>query len=258
MPRFPQRGLISIAYRLNAVATRPVFTPELSGPELYSQVDVDFTWFPGFSNQQKQKSIRSLHREASEQGIEHLLEISTKSEARLGRRLSAFNLRIAIDPEVSVESAYQGSKVFKNGGPYQQLYYQSSYDAKTDDRLRSSGKLVAFELKGERWPLEPKTAFYDWLYLKALTQYRGLVEKLLPYRGFTDIEFNPKTSINCQARAAAIAVSLHRRGLLDEALSSKDAYLQLRENVPEHPSSPGTIDSTDGSANHIQGDLFET
>ena len=71
------------------------------------------------------------------------------------------------------ECAYQGSKVFENGGPYHELYLVSSQEAKTDDRLRNSGALVAFNFCGESFPIEPKTAFYDWLYMTALCQQKN-------------------------------------------------------------------------------------
>jgi len=54
-----------------------------------------------------------------------------------------------------------------------------------------------------------------------------MVERLLCYRAFTDIEFNPQKSINCQAHAVALCVALHQRGLLDEAMTSKNAFLRV-------------------------------
>ncbi|EPX84752.1 hypothetical protein Salmuc_01325 [Salipiger mucosus DSM 16094] len=53
------------------------------------------------------------------------------------------------------------------------------------------------------------------------------MEALEDYDGYTDIAFNPKTGLNCQARAAAMYVSLVKRGLLNEALSSPEAILAL-------------------------------
>ena len=80
---------------------------------------------------------------------------------------------------------------------------------------------------GIPWDLDPKTAFYDWLYLHALNQNEELALHLLSFAGFTDIAFNPKRSINCQARSAALYVSLHKCGLLTEALSGRQAYLNI-------------------------------
>lgn len=52
----------------------------------------------------------------------------------------------------------------------------------------------------------------------------------MKYDGFTDIEFNPEKSINCQARAAALFVSLSRRGLLELAMTSIDNYIKIITN----------------------------
>lgn len=118
--------------------------------------------------------------------------------------------------------------MFENGGPYQDLYSVSSRAAKTDERLRNSGKLIAFNFFGEDFPIDPQTAFYDWLYLTALWQKKPNLakEELEPFEGFSDIVFNPQRSLNCQARAAALFVSLSKEGLIDEQFFNKDCYLQ--------------------------------
>ena len=80
---------------------------------------------------------------------------------------------------------------------------------------------------GDAWGLEPKTAFYDWLYVKALSQHPELAADVTSYAAFSDIEFSPKKSINCQARSVALFVSLRKRGLLEHSLSSKGDFLNL-------------------------------
>ena len=40
--------------------------------------------------------------------------------------------------------------------------------------------------------LNPKTIFYDWLYINAVLENPLLAAELLKYNAFTDIEFNPK------------------------------------------------------------------
>jgi type I restriction enzyme M protein len=143
--------------------------------------------------------------------------------------LSAFNLRLQLEggEHATVESAFQASKKFAQAGPFPELLEASSRDAKRDSRLRDSGPLVGFELQGERWPLTPRTAFYDWLYLKALEQHQDLAAQLLQHDLFTDIEFNPERSLNCQARSCALYVSLHQAGLLEDALSDRVRYLDI-------------------------------
>ncbi len=66
------------------------------------------------------------------------------------------------------------------------------------------------------------------MYINALYKNRrDIVDELLAYSTFSDIEFNPKKSINCQARTCAILVSLVRLDLIDEALRSKDRFIEI-------------------------------
>ena len=215
------------------MATRPVFTVLEEYP-YYKEITVDFTFYSGFSLEQKQKSIKSLHNcFLAEYPYFNILEISTKSEQLVGIQLSAFNLLLA-DEELSgiyrIENIFQSSKVFKNGGPYRDLLYKLPGDAKKDDRLRSSGDLIEFMHGKDIWPIEPKTMFYDWLYMSALHQKALLSKQIVKYNAFTDIEFNPKKSINCQARTAAIYVSLNQLGLLEDALSGIDGMKKIYTN----------------------------
>jgi hypothetical protein len=190
---------------------------------------LEFQWYPGFAKVQAQKSIASLHEEANSKGWGPVLEISSKSENPIGVALSAFNLVLQQSnrPSMSVEAAFQGSKVFERGGPFRDLYQASSREAKKDERLRLSGNLIKFDFFGEEWPTWPLTAFYDWLYMTALSQNPELSEQLSGYRAFSDIAFNPEKSLNCQARAAALFVALQHASLVDEAVSSKASFLRL-------------------------------
>lgn len=217
------------------MAIRPVFAPDKIKSPFVKEVMVEFKWYSGFAKSQAQKSIDSLHAAAVRQGILPILEISSKSAMRLGVDLSAFNLMIKAEghPKMSVECAFQGSKVFEHGGPYKDLYVVSSREAKKDERLRTSGEVIQFNFFGNDFPTKPFTAFYDWLYLKALSQNEGLAKQLLSYSGFTDIAFNPQKSFNCQARSAALFVALTKAGLMDKALSGKSAYLAVITVVKE-------------------------
>ena len=54
------------------------------------------------------------------------------------------------------------------------------------------------------------------------------MQQLESFLGFSDIVFNPNRSLNCQARAAALFVSLSKNGLIDEQIfSDKDYYFEL-------------------------------
>lgn len=213
------------------MAERPIFIPTHHGDLLVKTVIVEFQWFAGMAVAQKQKSIVSLHQAAINKGLCHRpLEISTKSTVATGVALSAFNLG-AVSPKsqkpFTVETAFQSSKVFELGGPYRDLLYASSRDAKRDPRLQGSGRLLRFDFFGTAWGLEPRTAFYDWLYINALSRSPGLINEVIFYDGFTDIEFNPQKSINCQAYSLALFKALQLRNLLDDALGGKEAFLEI-------------------------------
>lgn len=211
------------------MAQRPIFIPNFDKGIFVRKEYIEFIWYSGFSFQQKQKSIKSLHESAKNKGIYPVLEISTKSELSIGRNLSAFNLLMNIDnnKKITVEAAYQGSKVFENGGPYRDLFNLTGKEIKKDERLQNSGKLIRFDFNGIKWQLEPVNAFYDWLYINALHQNPDLGNQILEYKGFSDIEFNPNKSINCQARAAALFVSLYKHKLFDSVISDRNTYFDL-------------------------------
>ncbi len=210
------------------MANRPVYIPCLKGQALVTPVAVEFKWVAGMAVTQKQKSIRSLHEAAVKRNIARVLEISSKSENPLGVKLSAFNLSFVMPGglKTTVENAFQAGKVFRNGGPYPDLLNMTPRDAKKDPRLNASGDLIGFRLESEEWPTRPITAFYDWVYLSALRQSPALAEQLLDFNGFTDIEFNPDRSLNCQAASAALFVALSKRGELENATASRGAFLE--------------------------------
>ena len=127
----------------------------------------------------------------------------------------------------AVECAFQSSKVFENGGPYTDLIFKTSREAKKDPRLKESGKLIAFKYFKTEYPLEPKDYFYNWIYINALHLNKDLANEILEYDSFSDIEFNPQKSINCQAKAASIYVGLRNSGKIDNALESHEHFLDI-------------------------------
>jgi hypothetical protein len=214
------------------MAARPVFLPTPDGPELVAARSFSFVWSPGFALVQKRKNIRALHVVAAQAGLSPLLEVSTKSDKELGRQLSAFNLKVRSQQfgEMTLECAFQDSKVFESGGPYTDLYQAEPREAKRDKRLQESGRLVGFNFENLHFPLEPKTAFYDWLYISAILPQKESLLRLCDFAGFTDIELNPDRSINCQARSCALFVALTKSNLLDEAMSSEGEFIRLTGN----------------------------
>ncbi len=218
------------------MATRPIFYPNLNSEEininsLVKKNNIDFEWFPGFSVTQKQKSIKSLHERAlSELPIKNPLEISTKSENTLGIALSAFNLSIRNEEKktlYTVESTFQSCKVFEGGGPFTDIIKLPSNKAKKDLRLKENGRLKYFLYKGIKWDADNTTAFYDWIYLNFLIRNKNLADEVLLYDAFTDIEFNPEKSLNCQAHSVALFLALSCSGMLQKYLQSEKIFKSL-------------------------------
>ncbi len=199
------------------MAERPIFIAKNSKP-YYRTMIVSFPWNGGFAKTQSQKNIRAMHKEYSRFHPEgKILEISSKSEQDLGIMLSAFNLMIfvpSLGKKVPLECVFQAGKIFSEGGPYTDLLEALPKNAKRDERLKTSGKIVGFAFEGVTFPSEPKTAFYDWMYYKALKSNPSLLKELSGYDAFTDIAFNPEKSLNCQARTAAKLAGIIKAGEL--------------------------------------------
>lgn len=190
--------------------------------ELFVEHLIEFSGLSGTSPANKQRNVATLHRELSKRFPQaRILEVSSKSDKILGVALSAFNLRLTGQTgNPTVESIFQSGKVFEFGGPFKDLLHKESAEAKRDPRLKSSGKLKYFEsLNGLRFSLESRSEFYDYVYLKALLASPELLTQMAEYDTFTDIEFSkskvgfvPGQPYNCQARSAAIAVTLFASG----------------------------------------------
>ena len=143
-----------------------------------------------------------------------VLEISTRSSEGLGRRLSAMNLQAA-SGRGTVEAIYQGSKDFGDGPNPEIAAAPNGFAAKALARARASGKrLIGFRLAGRDWPASTGTAAYDWLWCSAALAELGgdALADLGRWDGFTDMFWRSGGVTACQARSAAILVSLLRRG----------------------------------------------
>lgn len=188
--------------------------------------EFEFEWNGGFALVQKQKNIANLHNSIKMSKGETALEVSSKGTDLLGKNIGAFSLKYN---GISLENVFQSSKKFEQGGPFADLLTVTPKEAKRDERIRNSGKIIAFYLDGDEWPLEPKTLFYDYIYIKAMCQNYGENLDLSEYKWFTDIEFNPKKSINCQARSAAIYKLLQENNMF-EVLNEKSKWIEFHRN----------------------------
>lgn len=213
------------------MAKRICFISKPTDQPIFKELEVEFKYYTGFAISQKQKSINAMHEEIRRlDGSLRVLEISTKSLNQIGVELSAFNLKFLDEnsgKEYPLENIFQSSKVFEYGGPFRDLLNVSPKDAKRDERLKESGKLLCFNYDNMNWELEPKTMFYDWIYTRSLYRNARLSKRILEYDAFTDIEFNHEKSINCQARSAAIFVSLSKLGILEEVINTHEEFKKI-------------------------------
>lgn len=214
------------------MATRPVFYVTDTDPYVKEE-DTEFVFCPGLALDQKQKSIDNLHQAFHATHPEmKLLEVSRRSKDEIGTKLSAFNLRYPMKSgeKIPVECVFQSSKVFKNGSHYPNLLHCPPGDAKSfmSMRMDENGDLLKFTFEGIDYPLSPQTSFYDWIYISALNDNKNLSSEIIDsgYTAFTDIEFNPKKSFNCQARTVAIFVLLSKRKILDKCIGDYQAFCQ--------------------------------
>lgn len=201
-------------------AKRPIFYPKINGVGVDERL-IEFDWHMGMSFQVRQRSVISLHEAAKKAGFKSVLEASSKSNELIGTKLSAFLL--TNDEGIPVENLFQSSKYFYNGKQFSDLLTKTPKEAKTDIRLKESGSLQKFVYNDHDYPLEPKSLFFDWLYISVLF-HSACNEKLkndflkLKFDAFSDIEFNPKKSFNCQARTLSLIVSLSNNGLIEDFL----------------------------------------
>lgn len=212
------------------MAIRPVYQICLEGDIYFKEILVNFDWHGRDNIEQIHNSIRSLHENYySLKNNTNILEVSTKSTTSLGVGLSAFNLTIHLKNNlgITVESAFQGSKVFQFGGPYQDIYFRSSKEAKQDKRIRNSGEIIGFKYFNREFENHPKTFFYDWLYINTLYLYKDIHKDIEDYTAFTDIEFNQKKSINCQAKSLALFVSLLKRNELGDVIKDENILKRI-------------------------------
>ena len=154
--------------------------------------------------------------------VAHMRTILTEQFANNNYSTRALALQQLIDSDVNSDPNpfYSYAEFTSN--------LNSSVGAKKDLRLKKSGKLIGFKFKEESWGLDDH--FYDWLYLIGLLQNNKIANYLLSFDGFTDIEFNPKKSYNCQAHSAALYLSALHRGIDLEKIKSPKFFKEVFPN----------------------------
>lgn len=207
------------------MAKKVIFIPDINN--ILLEPIIDFVYVKGMAFSQKQKCMCSLHEAIAESyPNKRILEVSTKSYYPIGVKLSAFNLTLN---NYYVESVFQSSKVFEGNIQYSELIKAMPRDAKKYVSEHSDIPLIKFRYDNQDYPLIPKSMFYDFIYIQALCEHKELADQLLNYDIFTDIEFNEKRQVNCQARSCALYVYMKRKNLIDYYMSSIEHFKELYE-----------------------------
>ena len=209
------------------MAEKMVFISD--GQKPYYEIIVNYKFVPGFSPIQRKKNVASLNESLSKEfPTLRTLEISTKSDSELGRALSAFNLKLN---GKYIETIFQSSKVFADGSQYEFLIDKKPLEAKRFIQGLKKQEIVKFRFNGVDYPINPKSMFYDFIYINALKNNPELSSQLKNYDIFTDIEFNYQKSINCQARACAIYSYLLKTGNVDKYINDINLFKTLYDGV---------------------------
>ena len=209
-----------------------VFVPTLQEP-YYDFILVEYT--PS-GNLGRLKTIHDSEILHNEYRLQHdtnarVLEISRMTETpgvlfsvKCSRLKYLFTKPYKKERSLYIETVYHGSKCFEHGGPYEDIItsLKTPHSARTDHRLKMSGRLKGFHYNEKTYPAYPaESAFFDWLYLSALQGKSNICDKaslLFEYDAFTDMDFNPATQkcIVCPARVAAMYVGMTKAGVLTD------------------------------------------
>jgi len=192
--------------------------------------DIEIKWESGLAVSQKRKNILNLHEAiCSKYKVpnEVILEVSTKSFQDIGRTVSSMNMKFVLNDKIySFESVYQSSKVYIDGilGDIQYLEWidLDGYEAKKRSK-QIALPLKGFVLDNRSFPLEPKTLFFDWLYIQCIDRM-NIFHKIKDYCFFTDIEFSPIKMISTQAQAICKYKDLFERGLVTTFLEKPNEF----------------------------------
>lgn len=199
------------------------------------EIEYTFDYYPGFSIQQKQLSIESLHEEILKDNKSlSILEVSRKSKNYLGKELSAFNLRVNInDNSYPVECVYQSAKVYTNHNKLELLDCEPLEAKRRANEYMNSNhfEVISFDLFDLPFPTFPSSLFYDYLYILAISQNKNLGSKIIKYDCFTDIEFNHIKQFASQARSCAIYCYLQKNNCLGSFLEEPLRFIEIYQTL---------------------------
>lgn len=230
------------------MARRTVFRP-IKTPPFYEEVEVEFEWEKGRpSLANARRNAAKLAEAAREQLNIRVIEISRAANTdgakpaypAYVKKLSAFKLEVLITKsprkKLPLEVVYQKAKVWEGRednltdlATLRLKGVKGGRAAKKEaNQQRAAGSILKkFCIKiGDccrDFPIEPKDAFYNWLYILSIRQehnkdlYDAILKEVenetLEGIGFSDIFFKKEGKggerYSCQARAVAIFVGLH-------------------------------------------------
>ena len=205
------------------MATKMCF--KINEDQVFDEKIISVAYVKGMAFSQKCKNVLSFHSSIQMQfPSAKILEVSTKSYNPVGVALSAFNLTLDGCP---VECLYHASKVFEDETSFEFLKDCSPREAKRYIRENGQKPLKCYKYEDKEISLATGTLFYDYIYIRALMQHPEVSSALIGYDIFTDIEFNEKKGLNCQARACAIYSYMLRTDTVQKYMSSMEKFEEI-------------------------------
>ena len=217
------------------MAEKSVFISKMEYP-FFEEIHVNIDWFGGFALSQKRKCQIGLHQNFLAAFPDaKILEISSISLVSLGAKLSAMSLSKRTNQGITtVESAFQSSRIYSDDthsiGPFPEYLFLPGKECKKLVKQASEGihsYQYAFDDRIFYAPAHHISLFYDFLYLNALLEPENQeVKDLLLSGGYTAFTDLATSSLNCQARSAAIFVGLIKAERIHE-VKEYSSYLKL-------------------------------
>ncbi len=196
---------------------RSVYLPKATRP-FFKRKEISCEFAPETRKSKRAQTVcdawQALHPEQS------ILDVSIHSPSESGQKLARENLSLrlaTLRKAFCVSTIELASKTFKNGGPYVDLLGTPLKEAKSDPRLKDSGKIVHYSLEGKQYPCEPDYLYFHWLYIMALMDNPGSATLVKNTDAFCDIDFDWEHESNTPAQSCAIFHSLARQNLLKQA-----------------------------------------
>lgn len=233
------------------MAKRILFMKKNSEP-FNEELEIEFDWAPGLNAVCRQRSIDNLQKAAGRiYPCLRILDTSYVSGQKEGVGLSSSNLSITLasGESIPLESAYQGSKMINNMGPYTDLYYTNALKVKSDPRL--NGEVTGFHFEGVDYSAKDPHAFYNWLFCRALSENPELSGQLEKYDAYSNIMV-PVDAEECEARAAAVYEGLRISGKLALCLDNFDTFCNI-VNGEELP-----VEEINEDSETVKNDSIET